>query len=298
MAHRIGGSLARRGVQPSDRDDILQETAIRLYRSWDHVDPDRPVEPYARVIATNVWRDTIRRGPRDEPVETVPDRSSVPDAVERACIMRDELSRVRRAMDRLRPEQRRILHVLAAEELGAGEVASATPDALRMARMRARRDLRAVLKTASGFVAVMWAGLRRSGHASPIASVPTAFVVLTVLFTIPGPATTTEQGQDRPQSQPTAGAQPAGFRAPASGRMTAGRPRTVRPALAPTRVNRAAFKPPPKYYWVGAGGTKAGLVFEVAVGGRGVRIGDGGNGLPACLLGVDSATTRAASCQP
>lgn len=287
MSKRIAGSLARRGLQPSDRDDVMQETAMRLFRGWEQLDPDRPVEPYARVIATNVWRDSMRRGPRDEPVEQLPETGSPADAVEHVCVVRDELSRVRRAMGLLRPEQSRVLYAIAAEEMGDTGVRPPVADALRMARMRARRDLRAVLQTASGFLAVLGACVRRHGQTAAIAAVPVAFTVLALFGAGLGGAGSSKIITVSPAQAPSAALATSAFGAAA--------PRVVGSRIvaaqvpAQAKATTSTRKPTtPKYYWVKAGEVSAGAYLEVQVGGKGARVGgDNANGLPACVLGAD-----------
>jgi RNA polymerase sigma factor (sigma-70 family) len=300
MSGRLRGAFARRGVQSSDLDDIVQETAIRLFRSWEHLDPDRSVEPYARAIAMNVWRDGLRRGPREEPVELVPEQASAGDEVEQVCVWRDELSRVVRAVDRLRPEQRRVLHALAAEEIGTSPVTQAAPDALRMARMRARRDLRVALQTASALATVMWAGLRRHGQLAPAAMLPVAMVMLAVLDLAHGPApsavplTVSPQQAQRVVGVPPVRAAVVPLVAPVRVVATSQEPGV------PRRVTEAA-SPQPSFYWVGAGEAQVGASVDVQVDGYGVRIGENGNGLPICVVGVetgDPPVGAQASCRP
>lgn len=149
VGRRLDATLARRGVSAADREDIVQEAAYRLYRAWDQLDPARPVEPYVRVIALNVWY-AQGRSPvtSSEVLGAVPDMVSLVD-VERTCLARDELHQVCQAVERLRPEQQQLLRDVAAEELGTHRehTSSIATDALRMARMRARKQLRALLTT-------------------------------------------------------------------------------------------------------------------------------------------------------
>lgn len=303
VSKRIGGTLARRGVAASDREDILQETALRLFRSWDKLDETRPVEPYARVIANNVWRDALRRGPKEDPVEQLPEIVSAPDSVEHVCEVRDEFSRVRRALGAMRLDQSRLLYAVAAEEAGDVPAAPAT-DAVRMARMRARRQLRVALEVASGLVAAFWAGVCRIGRGGLNNPVPVTMVsaaagaILVLLAPVPDGGATQPESPAPTQTIVVAGgtaaelAQPAPAAAVVTGRQVG---RVARPAGASAR-KAAAGEPP---YWTPVGPAAVGAYTRVDVDGRGVMVKDNGSGLPACTFGIDTAPSpMSTDCTP
>lgn len=158
------------GCRPTTSKDVVQETALRLYRSWSAVDPGRPLLPDAVTIAMNHWRDTLLRDPCREVPGDVPERADVDD-VERTALARLEVSRVSRALRQLRPRDRDIL-------LGADvPVDGPVPAARRMMLMRARRELMAILETASSWVAAGSLGLGALrafalGRATPAAVPP------------------------------------------------------------------------------------------------------------------------------
>ena len=131
--------LTRRGVRAAVVDDLLQETAIRLYRMWDRID-ERSPRALAWTIALNVAIDHHKKESRVQISHDIPDRASDLD-VETASIARLELARVRRALEELTPPQRAVLLA----DVGDGEELEATPAATKMLRMRARRKLRLVL---------------------------------------------------------------------------------------------------------------------------------------------------------
>jgi DNA-directed RNA polymerase specialized sigma24 family protein len=186
---RLGRGLARHGVPPCDRDDVVQETALRLYRAWDTIDTERGVEAFARTVALNVWRDAVRRPVHHgEVLGDVPE-VACGDVVERTTLARMELRRVRRALTRLRPAEQALLHEAIAAEVGADEGALA-PAAVRMARMRARRQLVAVLRTASAWTGGVTAAARalRSHRAAITATAAAAVLALGVLHPQGAPA--------------------------------------------------------------------------------------------------------------
>lgn len=145
LARRLDAMLAGKRVPPHKRDDIVQETGLRLFRMWDQVDPDRPLWALVVTIALNLLRDEARKRPEREVLGLVPDRPADQD-VERAGLARLEWRRVQKAMDQLSPAHRSILMA----ELGDdAAMASRGANATKMLRMRARRRLSALLDVAS-----------------------------------------------------------------------------------------------------------------------------------------------------
>ena len=150
LERRVRAVLAARGVRGEELNDLTQETALRLFRAWGTLDPDRPVLPYATTIALNAWRDGLKRASTTREVldAALPEQPDVDD-VERTVIARLELSRVSAAIGQLRQRDR---EALMGDEPGAAH---------RMARMRARRELLAVLERASAVAGILL-GLRRA----------------------------------------------------------------------------------------------------------------------------------------
>lgn len=145
LASRVNGSLARRGVPPWLRDDIVQETGLRLFKMWHDVDPDRSPYGLALTIANNLLWDSVQRNREREILGEIPDSADAHD-VERASIARLELARVGRSMRDLSPAHR---GVLLAELDDQAPRPAASPAAVKMLRMRARRRLTALLEQAS-----------------------------------------------------------------------------------------------------------------------------------------------------
>ena len=157
LARRLDAMLAGKRVPAHKRDDIVQETGLRLFRMWDQVDPDRPLWALVVTIALNLLRDEARKRPEREVLGLVPDRAADQD-VERAGLARLEWHRVQNAMNQLSPAHRSILMA----ELGDEPVASTRgPNAAKMLRMRARRRLSALLDVASASGLVFGVRIRR-----------------------------------------------------------------------------------------------------------------------------------------
>ena len=166
LRDRLGRVLAARGVPAQDREDLLQETALRLYRVWGNLDPEQPVWPYAVTIALNLWRDTLRSAATHvrevSPIVAFDNPDDLD--VERTVIARQELATVGAALRELAPEQRRL--VLETDELTS--VVRPLRAAERMSRMRVRRELARVVGRASAIAALIW--LRRPGRAQAMAA--------------------------------------------------------------------------------------------------------------------------------
>jgi DNA-directed RNA polymerase specialized sigma24 family protein len=186
LAERLRRSLTARGVPAQDRDDVVQETALRVYRSWTGLDPNRPAWPFVITVAINIWRDIIReRTGRIAVVHPTANIEATADLdVEREVLARQELAKTVVAMRSLAPEQRRLL--LATEEF-ADTVRPLRP-AERVARMRVRRQLaRAVGRVSAAFV-LLW--LRRPGRTTGAVATAYAGTLAAAVLTAPAMVTT------------------------------------------------------------------------------------------------------------
>ncbi|HYO61475.1 MAG TPA: sigma-70 family RNA polymerase sigma factor, partial [Actinomycetota bacterium] len=153
LERRIHRFLSSKKVPDSHREDVVQETGLRLYRMWDQVDPAGSPIGLALTIAMNIVRDNARRDSHRTVVEIEPEIPAVCD-VERSGLARLELSRIRRAMTELTPAQRSVL----LSELDRNQrPPEASAAAIKMLRMRARRNLSAILERAGcGILVARW----------------------------------------------------------------------------------------------------------------------------------------------
>ena len=163
LARRVEGMLIRKGVPACRRDDIMQETALRLIRVWDDVDPLKSVPALAATIALNLVRDESRRRTAHDDLNELSEVSE-PGYVEAAGLARVELSRVRSAMAELSPAQRDALLA----EIGDGNPSRIHhPNAEKMLRLRARKKLMAAMEKVSGALLLR---LRRAGDVLQLSS--------------------------------------------------------------------------------------------------------------------------------
>ena len=144
LAARLGATLRRRRVSPWLTDDIVQETGLRLFKMWDSVDPDMSPWGLSLTIAKNLLWDSTHRHAARELLVDPPERTTSYD-VESAGIARLELKRVARALGKMSHSYRSVLLA----ELGGADIASPSPAATKMLRMRARKRLNVILESAS-----------------------------------------------------------------------------------------------------------------------------------------------------
>ncbi|HEX2057793.1 MAG TPA: sigma-70 family RNA polymerase sigma factor [Actinomycetota bacterium] len=153
LERRIHRFLSSKKVPDSHREDVVQETGLRLYRMWDQVDPAGSPIGLALTIAMNIVRDNARRDSHRTVVEIEPELPALCD-VERSGLARLELSRVRRALSELTPAQRSVLLAELDRDQRPPEASAA---AIKMLRMRARRNLSAILERAgAGVLVARW----------------------------------------------------------------------------------------------------------------------------------------------
>ena len=181
LSERLRRSLTARGVPAQDRDDVVQETALRVYRSWTGLDPNRPVWPFVITVGVNYWRDILReRNGRIAQVHPTDHIEVTADLdVERDVLARQELAKTVVAIGQLAPEQRKLL--LASEEF-ADTVRPLRP-AERVARMRVRRQLARTVGRASAAFALIW--LRRPGRTSGAVATAYAGAIAAAMLTSP-----------------------------------------------------------------------------------------------------------------
>lgn len=131
--------LVARGVPDSYRDDIVQETGVRLFRTWHRVDLDQGAWGLTRTIAVHAIVDYSQRK-RDYEVT---DLTQLPDDsdLEVAGIARFRLASVGRALAQMSSTDRRIL----LSEVGAASPPQLGRSATKMARSRARQRLRVMV---------------------------------------------------------------------------------------------------------------------------------------------------------
>jgi len=157
LRDRLDAYLIGRGVAAETAEDVVQETGLRLIGSWGRIDHSRPLAPLARKIAWNLVIDRHRHNAAARVVELTDVPSSYD--IEAHGLARARLHSAATALTRLRPHDRVVL---------LGEVGVLERSTDRMARMRARRRLRAAvdaMRAGFAFVPSLWRRISGSAQA-------------------------------------------------------------------------------------------------------------------------------------
>lgn len=144
---RLERFFAQLGVPAADRDDLFQESCLRLYRGAGAYDPQRPFLPWALTVARRVmlnWHRALKATVPLEEAETVAARQAPPSAGAEADIWQF-------ARRRLSAVHYEVIWLCYGEDLGPAEIAAVTGRTsvhVRVLLHRARGALAAALKKA------------------------------------------------------------------------------------------------------------------------------------------------------
>ncbi|MEY3457849.1 MAG: hypothetical protein RL215_1006 [Planctomycetota bacterium] len=144
------GSLVR---DFTDRDDVLQETAVAILESADRYDPARPFIAWALGIARNQVRLYLRRTARDRSVfgeSLVDEMVGGFEAISVQEVQR--LSFLRGCLQRLEPREQLLFQLRYAEDLkpaAIGERLGMAANTVSKALQRLRDQLRACIERAA-----------------------------------------------------------------------------------------------------------------------------------------------------
>ena len=162
LSGRLKRVLQSRRVPEECIDDVIQETGLRLLRTWGTVD-QATIWSFTLTIAGNIIKDDMRRRVRDEKfTQSLPPNNFV-DIEERA-LARVELWKTHRAIDALSAVQRT---AILTDVYGIDDALPVNAGAAKMSRLRARRRLRQTLGRASGLIALGGHRLRRIMFGDP-----------------------------------------------------------------------------------------------------------------------------------
>ena len=279
--------LASNGVSSSDREDLIQETAARLYRRWSSLDHGRPLVGLAVTIALNLYRDNLRRNREvlcDAP--TLLSRSDARAAtdVERTGIARLEVARVGRAIKRLSTQHQRSLLGLVAD--GNQDETRPLSPSEKMIRVRARKRLRSMLETVGVSLVIFATRIRKPSE--QMAYSATGFFVCAAMLTgVTGEAT--ERTPTESHSLESVGEMPSDPQLTSGTSFVVTRYRAPEPIVPTESVGASAEQEAEKNRSVSIplpGGGSADTWSETHVMGITVRVGDYGGAVPACAEGA------------
>lgn len=150
-APRVKALADRRLPGRNAGDDVVQEVFLRVYRSFDAIDPDRPIWPWLKTVAHNVCIDIIRQSrrhtDRDAALDDVEERSLTcakddPSEAHAAALRRVSIEA---ALAMVNPRQRRVVVLKDVEGWDTEEVAQlegVTVEALKSTLKRGRQTFR------------------------------------------------------------------------------------------------------------------------------------------------------------
>ncbi len=152
---RLDRFYSQFGVPEADRDDLFQETCIRLYRAAASYDAQRPFMPWALTVARRVmlnWHRTLK------PTVPLDEARDVADDGQRQPVARAESDLWRFAQDRLPTADHELLWLRYGEDLEPSEIAAVTGRTavhVRVLLHRARGALIRALEKAGEFDRLM-----------------------------------------------------------------------------------------------------------------------------------------------
>ncbi|MCP9487355.1 MAG: sigma-70 family RNA polymerase sigma factor [Gaiellaceae bacterium MAG52_C11] len=148
FAYRLTGN-------PSDADDLVQETFVRALPRLDRLDPATvELGPYLFMTLRNLFLKGVERGQRVAPVAEVPEPevpAPIDEDPERGTLLRSQQEEVRIANARLPARQRLVLALRELEDRSyaeIGEVVGLKENAVAQLISRARESLRTELRLA------------------------------------------------------------------------------------------------------------------------------------------------------
>ncbi len=149
-------TIAARFVRDDyDLDDVCQEVFIKVYQNLRQYRGDAPFEHWVSKVAVNACYDMLRKQRHrqvDVPLDDVEYSLSNPASADAAA--GDEAWKVlKRALARLRPEDRLVVTLLNLEEKSIREISALTgwsESKVKVRAFRARKELKTILEDTSG----------------------------------------------------------------------------------------------------------------------------------------------------
>jgi len=149
FAPRVYGLLLRLVGRPEVAEDLMQETMLRAFRSFDTYRPEGKFRAWIFRIAVNQARDWVRRRPREAAV-SLDDGTDMPEAAalrtddpsDANALRREVSTRVEAALARLADADREVLLLRFYGDLAFKDIARVTGEPLGTVLARAHRALK------------------------------------------------------------------------------------------------------------------------------------------------------------
>ena len=139
-------------LRSPDAEDLAQDTFVRAFVHFERFDPERPVLPWLIAIARRLCLDLLRRRKVMARVETLPVTGPSARSPEGEASLREQLSRLERALDDLDEGPRMAIVLFHIEEMSYRDIAAAleVPMGTVMTWLhRGRAQLKRVLESPS-----------------------------------------------------------------------------------------------------------------------------------------------------
>jgi RNA polymerase sigma-70 factor (ECF subfamily) len=141
FAPRLKGFLMRSGTGSGQAEEVVQEVMLTVWRKADQFNPERAqVSAWIYQIARNRHIDVIRRENRPMPEELAENPNDEPDASQIMAV-EQEAGLLKKALARLKPDQREIVEKAYLGELTHQEIQSQTGLPLGTIKSRIRLGL-------------------------------------------------------------------------------------------------------------------------------------------------------------
>ncbi len=143
---QLRGFVGRRVVDPSGREEVVQNVLLAMHRARHSYRPERPFGPWLYAVARNAVTDHLRARARRARREVSVDPGRLPEpAVPPATPGEDALSpELERALDGLPPAQREAVVLVQLEGLSVAEAAARVGVSQSALKVRAHRGYRAL----------------------------------------------------------------------------------------------------------------------------------------------------------
>jgi RNA polymerase sigma-70 factor (ECF subfamily) len=119
------GSATGFALGSSDAEDLAQDTFVRAFVHFERFDPERPVLPWLVAIARRLCLDLLRRREVSTRVEPMPVSAALTPGPEREAAIREQLSRLDRALADLAEGPREAIILFHIEEMSYRDIAAA-----------------------------------------------------------------------------------------------------------------------------------------------------------------------------
>lgn len=145
FAPRLKGFVMRAGISSEQAEEIVQEVMLTVWRKADQFDPKRAqVSSWVYQIARNRQIDVIRKEHRPMPDELSEELRREPDAepdASQILVVEQEAVQLKKALENLKPDQRKIIEKAYMGELTHQEISAQTGLPLGTIKSRIRLGL-------------------------------------------------------------------------------------------------------------------------------------------------------------